>query len=125
MGTDIPDDSGQIFPDSESMAVSALWRMGIIDGYEDGYFRPEKKINREEAAKILSGVMKTYSWTEKGENGFYDNDEIQEWAREAVSVVYNYGVMIGTEENKFLPRGIYTAEQTVITLLRIYYIYYK
>ena len=37
--------------------VNALVEMGIINGYEDGSFRPEANATRAEAAKIVNGVL--------------------------------------------------------------------
>lgn len=37
-------------------AISALKNAGIINGYEDGSFRPQKNVSRAEAAKMLDGI---------------------------------------------------------------------
>ena len=35
-------------------AVCTAWRQGIVDGYQDGTFRPEEGVNFAEAAKMIS-----------------------------------------------------------------------
>lgn len=55
----------RIFSDRKSIsdyaldAVKALSDMGIISGYNDGCFYPQKEITRAEAAKVLYGAYKT------------------------------------------------------------------
>lgn len=50
--------TGQIFPDVPDESwfaeyVKKAKELGIVGGYEDGYFRPENNINRAEALKII------------------------------------------------------------------------
>ena len=49
-------DADQI-ADYAAKYVNALVEMGIINGYEDGSFRPEANATRAEAAKIINGVF--------------------------------------------------------------------
>ena len=39
--------------DYAAEAVKRMYALGIINGYEDGSFRPKNSITRAEAAKIL------------------------------------------------------------------------
>lgn len=38
--------------------VCAATRLGVVNGYNDGYFRPEQEINFVEAAKIITNTLK-------------------------------------------------------------------
>ena len=49
-------DADQI-ADYAAQYVNALVEMGIVNGYEDGSFRPEVNATRAEAAKIINGVF--------------------------------------------------------------------
>ena len=42
-------------------AVKKLSGIGIINGYDDGTFKPQNTANRAEAAKIIYAVIKTFN----------------------------------------------------------------
>lgn len=51
---------------------------------------------------------------------YADNDDISEWARDAVCAMNNAGIMTGMEHNKFEPKRNYTNEQSIATIMRLY-----
>jgi len=50
---------------------------------------------------------------------FADNAYISSWAIEAVGQVQGVDIMGGVGNNMFAPRGMYTREQSIITMLRL------
>jgi hypothetical protein len=56
----------------------------------------------------------------KKASAFKDNDKISAWAIESVGQMQTSGIMGGTGNNTFSPKGAYTREQSIITLLRLY-----
>ncbi|MDD6483939.1 MAG: S-layer homology domain-containing protein [Clostridiales bacterium] len=56
--------NGEAFADDSSIAdwardgVYGLKALGVLDGYEDNTIRPQQRLNRAEAAKIIYGSMK-------------------------------------------------------------------
>lgn len=50
--------------------ICAAKTLGFIDGYKDGYFRPEQEINFAEASKIITNVMKLEGPVVTGGNWF-------------------------------------------------------
>ncbi len=118
--TRIPDKAKSQFSDTDSYNVRVLADLGIITGYEDGNFRAQGEITREEAAVIISRMLKLYNLEETSETEYQDADTIQEWARSAVDITARYNIMNGVGDNTFAPKGSYTVEQSIITMLRVF-----
>ena len=83
---------------------------GIVGGYGDGTFQPDKPVNREELAKILYGYEQKY-----GNGGFKgawmfplafaDSAKVSSWAYESVAWCTMNGVITGKPGNLFDPAG--------------------
>ena len=102
----------------DALLASQLAALGIINGYEDGTFRPDSSITRQEAAVILSRMLGVFEMKEKTEIAYADIGAIQDWARDGVSNAAAYGIMNGVDNNRFDPEGTYTVEQSIVTMLR-------
>ena len=68
---------------AEGYIISAA-RHGIINGYEDGSFRPENTITRAEAAKIVNvllhrtgSIQSSKTWNDVTPTAWYYNDVLQ------------------------------------------------
>ncbi|WP_085991035.1 S-layer homology domain-containing protein [Oceanobacillus senegalensis] len=64
-------------------------------------FNPQDELSRAEAAKVLVNVFELEEGTSIN---FEDNGEIADWAKDAVEVVVNYGLMTGKPGNEFAPK---------------------
>lgn len=113
--------------DTESENVLKLYNTGIVLGKgenENGIiFAPNDSITREEAATILYRIAKLLDINfslYKNTANYKDADSISYWAADAVNSMYNIGVMNGMSENEFSPKGNYTTEQSVATMVRLY-----
>ena len=98
MGYEADPDAASMFPDVPDTywgkaAINFCAQNGIINGYkEDGTFRPDQPITRQEAASILRNAFKlTETTTEK----FPDDSAIANWAKESVYLVKASGLMKG------------------------------
>lgn len=102
-------------------AVSWAYENEIVSGYEDGSFRPNQTITREEMCAILD---RTLTWlgvsTATGILPFADSDDISEWAKEAVARVSQAGLILGQSDGTFAPRKTATRAQAATVLLRLY-----
>ena len=100
---------------------------GIVKGKSNNYFGVNDNITREEAATMLArtitylnGINKNFKYSNDLTIRFADDNNVSNWAKESVSVVNSMGVMNGVGNNRFDPKGLYTIEQTVATLNRMY-----
>jgi len=89
---------------------------GIIYG-SGGMFRPNDNITRQDAALILYRVLKLKNIATKAGTIFADNNEISEYAKEAVSEMSGIGVINGYE-GRFMPKNNITRAEaaTIIAL---------
>ena len=56
------------------------------------------------------------------EKTFADDVKIGDWARSSVYAMRQTGIMQGKENNRFCPTDGYTAEQSIVTIERMYQI---
>ncbi|MBQ3463816.1 MAG: S-layer homology domain-containing protein [Clostridia bacterium] len=133
------------FTDTESNTIRKLATAGIISGYDDGSFRPEGEITRQEAAVLLyraalsaygNNVLEEYDkemaeyFEEKGESTeralfatydtYSDDKDINEWAYLPVYFLRDWNIMQGMTDGSFSPEMTYTNEQSIATILRLY-----
>ncbi len=83
-------------------------------------FLPEKDLSREEMAYILYQYikMKGIELEDVDFNGFKDEAEISDWAKEAVLFLAKKGVIAGYD-GKFDPKGTFTREQVAQILYNL------
>jgi peptidoglycan/xylan/chitin deacetylase (PgdA/CDA1 family) len=109
------------FYDTDDVDVSKLAGIGVVRGMAENIFEPERCIKREEAAVLLSNLMRALdrplqdSWP-----AFADLSSIALWARREVGQVRSAGIMTGLGGNIFDPQGNLTIEQSVKTMLAVY-----
>ena len=97
MGYEADPDVASMFPDVADdfwgkAAINFCAQNGIITGYDDGTFQPNKAITRQEAASILRNAFKL---TESSSETFPDDSAISGWAKESVYIVKASGLMKG------------------------------
>ena len=97
MGYEANPDAKSAFPDVADdfwgkAAINFCAQNGIITGYDDGTFQPNKAITRQEAASILRNAFKL---TESSSETFPDDSAISNWAKESVYIVKASGLMKG------------------------------
>lgn len=92
---------------------------GIVNGYEDGSFRPNLKINREEMCVMLDRLFSLMHLKESvTELKFADNIRISEWAAENVKHMVAAGIILGNDKNCFEPQKSATRAEVATVLVR-------
>ena len=98
--------------DGSWYADAVLWASAnkVVDGYEDGTFKPTKSITRQEMAKVLYGYDKIGGKTAEGiteKLTYTDLDAIAGWALEAVTYCTAEKYLAGSN-GAFSPKGTAT-----------------
>lgn len=83
---------------------------GFVSGFEDGSFRPNHKITRQEAAVILARVIPTYGYSGNLKN-FKDYGDIGSWAYDAVGKMAGKGYISGYTDGRIHPADSLTRAQ--------------
>jgi len=99
---------------SVSSAIEVLSNLKIIEGFEDGSFRPEESVTRAQMAAI---ICRTLNYEEQalssgGSTPFYDVDA-NHWAAGYINVSYTLGIINGYGDGRFGPEDKVTYEQAV------------
>ncbi len=95
---------------------------GLVNGYGDGTFRPDKNIERQQMAVIMCRYIDILGYSLNLENEpmpFTDDGQIGEYAREAVERMQMAGIMTGRENGIFSPEDSATRAETAVMLLRL------
>ncbi|OMF79330.1 S-layer homology domain-containing protein [Paenibacillus glucanolyticus] len=99
-------------------AVSQALQLGIIKGYEDGTFGPNRNITRAEMAMMIAKTLKLPN-EENAITSFTDDKEIPVWAKGAVAALKDNGIILGTGTNQFNPRAETTRAEAATILLNM------
>lgn len=124
--TDFIEDKGLSLPaqspftDVNDPYVSAAYSLLIVNGVGNNLFDPDKTINRQEAAKMLTATAKALGYdTNASMPVFDDGNQIGEWAKPYIGYMVQIGVMKGSG-NKFDPKGTYVRQMAFMTMNRIF-----
>lgn len=109
-----------------SNSIRFVYGCGIVSGYPDGSFAANRYITRSEAAKMLVRMAELMGQTMSESGTKYFSDAPYDWSQSyidkisGISSLYSgLAVMGGDQNGNFAPRGYYTCEQAVATMLRI------
>ena len=92
----------------------------VVNGYEDGTFRPNRKITREEMCAILDRLLTALGKEiEPAELTFDDTDDIGEWALDSVARLVQTGIIRGQGNNRFAPASTATRAEAAAVLHRL------
>ena len=94
---------------------------GVVDGYEDGTFRPDQPVTRQEFAQMLHNyaAYKGYDLTAKGDlSRFPDGSQVQDWALPAMSWANGNALINGHDDGILEPGGTTTRAQAASILMR-------
>ena len=97
-------------------AINTLSALGVITGYEDGTFRPEKTVTRAEMAKLMVELLGYGDLVTGSKSNFTDTQG--HWADQWIALAAGRGIVIGTGDGKFNPEGIVTYDQVLTMLVR-------
>ena len=101
-------------------AISTKWR------YDDGSFRGEINITREQFAAVLYryAIAMGYDVSEKADLGDYDDGTlVSGYASEAMAWAVESGIIQGIGSNKLDPTGDATRTQLATMLMRFHALY--
>ena len=101
---------GTTFEDAElhdsAQAIEAMAARGIISGYPDGSFRPEKTMTRAEFCAMVTAALGL-----QPDNASAFADTEGHWAAGRIAAAYRYGIVAGTGDGKFNPGGTITKQE--------------
>ena len=102
-----------------SEAVAVLNKLGIIEGYEDGSFKPDTALNRAQAAKIMCGLLLGQETADKltVTTAPFKDVSADYWAAAYISYCKNAKILDGYSDGTFKPTATLTGYQFCKMLL--------
>lgn len=116
------------FSDTNDADIANAYKLGIVSGYEDGTFRPNNPVKRQELLKMIDNFIHLYQedytmtlqQSSQLLNRFKDKDSIAPYAVVSVATAYMAGITQGTAEGNMEPlretsrsEGIIMAKRTL------------
>lgn len=106
-------------------AIRTAVSYGLIDGFEDGAFRPNGKLTREQAMAIMAKAMRISGLKDKLQGReasalfgqFADASTISAWAKDSVSDTLRAGIVTGRDGNVLEPQA-YVTRAEIATMVR-------
>jgi hypothetical protein len=116
LGLTTEDDSDYIDTEGHwaADAIATLKKIGIVNGYLDGTFKPDQTITRAETVAMLSQVMNT-NFVKQAKF----KDVIDHWAEAEINTLSDMGIVMGTPDGSFKPNANATRYQSLLMILRM------
>ena len=98
-------------------AIAWAAEKGVAEGYEDGSFRPNDAITREQ----LAAMLWRYAGSPEADgdlSAFADGADTSSWAEQAMSWAVARGLLTGVDNDRLAPGGQATRAQTATLLMR-------
>lgn len=109
--------AGQWYENPVAWAAS----VGVVNGFEDGTFRPNQPITREQLAVMLCRFARLIGMdtTPKAElNGFADQDKVGSWAADSLAWCVENGILKGKGADTLDPQADATRAEVAVMLQR-------
>ncbi|WP_158082208.1 S-layer homology domain-containing protein [Paenibacillus ferrarius] len=104
-------------------SIGAAVKSKLVSGYEDGTFKPNAQITREQmavmVAKALSAAGLTVDSRDELLNKFTDNSQISDWAKASVAQSVKAGIISGMTDTTFVASVNASRAQAVVMLKRL------
>lgn len=91
---------------------------GIVKGFGENKFKPEKQITREQLAVMIVQYAKAMNihLPSAAKLNYSDNSKISAWAKESVAIMQASGIMKGKGENNFDPKATATRAEVCVVI---------
>ncbi|MGO4497527.1 S-layer homology domain-containing protein [Paenibacillus sp. 2RAB27] len=100
-------------------SIQRAVELGIVSGYSDSSFRPQRHVTRNEFVSILMRALQLPA-EDASELSFVDLDEIPTWARPSVSAAVKAKIINGFEDNTFRGDQPITRSESATMLVRAF-----
>ena len=102
-------------------AVAWANENGIVSGISEECFAPNEPITREQMAAIIYryAAFKGYDITTSSNTSYTDNDDISDYAKDAVIWAAEKSVMTGNTDGSFAPKANTTRAQVASVFMRM------
>lgn len=97
-------------------AINTLAGLGVVTGYEDGTYRPEKVVTRAEMAKLIVEILGYGDLVTGSKSNFTDTQG--HWADAWIALAAGKGLVVGTGDGKFTPDRTVSYDEAITMVVR-------
>jgi len=97
-------------------AIETLVALDIVNGYEDGTFKPGKTVTRAEMAKLLVETLGYGDLVAGSKSNFTDTQG--HWADSYVAIAAGKGIVLGTGNGTFTPDRAVSYDEAITMVVR-------
>lgn len=95
-------------------------QLGLVYGYPDGTFQPERVVLRSEAQSVISHITKDMNADKSILNNFKDASAIPAWATNVYAKTINYGIYVNYPDSRELrPNDNLSRAEAAVLLARL------
>lgn len=120
---EVPENDGKSFFDVNADSwyahyVSRASAAGVVNGFEDGSFGPDRYVSRQDAVLMIYRAMCLTKELPVGYKFFADEKDIQDYASDAIRCLADLGIVNGSGDSKFLPLNNITRGEMAAVICR-------
>ncbi len=97
-------------------AINTLAGLGVVTGYEDGTYRPDKVVTRAEMAKLMVEILGYGDLVAGAKSNFTDTQG--HWADAYIALAAGRNIVVGDGNGKFRPDATVTYNEVLTMIVR-------
>ncbi|MDI9496466.1 MAG: S-layer homology domain-containing protein, partial [Bacillota bacterium] len=97
-------------------AINTLVGLGVVTGYEDGTFKPERIVTRAEMAKLIVEILGYGDLVAGSKSNFADTQG--HWADSWIALAAGRGLVVGTGDGNFTPDRQVSYDEAITMIVR-------
>jgi hypothetical protein len=97
-------------------AINTLAGLGVVTGYEDGTYRPEKVVTRAEMAKLMVEILGYGDLVAGAKSNFADTQG--HWADAYIALAAGRNIVVGDGNGNFRPDATVTYNEVLTMIVR-------
>ncbi|MGO4545123.1 S-layer homology domain-containing protein [Paenibacillus sp. 2TAB23] len=101
-----------------STYIESLASSGIINGYEDGTFKPNHEITRAEMLTVISRIVNLKALSQNDAPAEFSDISDEYWAKAAIEEAAGAGMINGVSTNQFAPENKATRAEALALIIR-------
>lgn len=102
-----------------SSEIELLKTLEIMNGYQDGSFRPKDNLTRAEFAQVIAYMMNFDAENLMEDSNVFADVTSKDWFSNAISYVSSMGYMRGYPNGEFKPNNNITVSEAALTLVNV------
>jgi len=116
-----------IFTDTNSSHINTAYQLGFVSGYDDGTFKENNPIKRQEIFTMLFNFLKVVGKIDSMDaesldkvlGAFSDTETISHWAKEATAMMTYYGIVKGSAKGEIKPLNNTSRIEGIVLAIRM------